>query len=182
MERERENTGMDRQNKTKQMTFCAVMTALGVVCLMIASMMPGMRIALAAIAGVIAAFTVVQGGIKYGVMTVIATAILAFLFAPGKEIALLYAVFFGPYTLIKNLIERLNRMWLEWVLKFAFCITVSGGLFLFADQVLAMVPAVLAQSILIFLPVVAIVFAAYDVVFSKLIAYMFSRFHPERKM
>ena len=158
---------MDRQNRTKQLTFSAMMTALGVVCLMIASAIPGMRIALAAIAGVIAAFSVVQGGMKYGVMTVIATALLAFLLVPGKEIALVYAVFFGPYTLIKNWIERLNRMWLEWVLKLAFCVTVSGCLFLFADQVLAMVPPVLAQSVLLFLPVTAMVFAAYDVVFSN---------------
>ena len=159
------------------MTFCAMMTALGVVCLMISSILPGMRIALAAIAGVIAAMTVVQGGLKYGVMTVAATAVLSFLLVPGKEIALLYTAFFGPYTLVKNLIERLNSLPLEWVLKLLFCAVDAALLFLFADQVVAMVPEILTQHIWIFLPAVMAVFAAYDIVFSKLIAYMFERMH-----
>ena len=113
----------------------------------------------------------------YGLLTVIATALLSALIVPAKEIALLYAAFFGPYTLVKNLIERLHNLPLEWVLKLLFCGIVSALLFLFADSVLAMVPAVLASHIWLFLPAVLFVFAAYDIVFSKLIVYLFQRLH-----
>lgn len=165
------------QNKTKILTFCAMMTALSLLCLIMASAMPGMRLAFTAIAGVVAALTVVQGNLKYGLFTVVATAILSVLIVPAKEIALLYAVFFGPYTLVKNLIERLHNLILEWVLKLIFCAVVAALLFVFADSVLAMVPAVLAGQIWLFLPAVLVVFAAYDIVFSKLIVYVFERMH-----
>ena len=145
--------------------------------LMMGSMMPGMWVAFTAIAGVVAALTVVQGNLAYGLLTVIATALLSALIVPAKEIALLYAAFFGPYTLVKNLIERLHNLPLEWVLKLLFCGIVSALLFLFADSVLAMVPAVLASHIWLFLPAVLFVFAAYDIVFSKLIVYLFQRLH-----
>lgn len=165
------------QSKTKTLTFCAMMTALGILFLMMGSMMPGMWVAFTAIAGVVAALTVVQGNLAYGLLTVIATALLSALIVPAKEIALLYAAFFGPYTLVKNLIERLHNLPLEWVLKLLFCGIVSALLFLFADSVLAMVPAVLASHIWLFLPAVLFVFAAYDIVFSKLIVYLFHRLH-----
>ena len=165
------------QSKTKTLTFCAMMTALGILFLMMGSMMPGMWVAFTAIAGVVAALTVVQGNLAYGLLTVIATALLSALIVPAKEIALLYAAFFGPYTLVKNLIERLHKLPLEWVLKLLFCGIVSALLFLFADSVLAMLPAVLASHIWLFLPAVLFVFAAYDIVFSKLIVYLFQRLH-----
>ncbi|MDD6986339.1 MAG: hypothetical protein PUI53_03560 [Butyricicoccus porcorum] len=165
------------QSKTKTLTFCAMMTALGILFLMMGSMMPGMWVAFTAIAGVVAALTVVQGNLAYGLLTVIATALLSALIVPAKEIALLYAAFFGPYTLVKNLIERLHNLPLEWVLKLLFCGIVSALLFLFADSVLAMVPAVLASHIWLFLPALLFVFAAYDIVFSKLIVYLFQRLH-----
>ncbi len=168
---------MEKQDKTRRLTFCAIMTALGVLFLMMGSMMPGMRVAFTAIAGVVAALAVVQGNLAYGLLTVVATAILSALIVPAKEIALLYATFFGPYTLVKNLIERLHKLPLEWVLKLLFCGSVAMLLFTFADSVLAMVPAVLASHIWLFLPVVLVVFAAYDIVFSKLIAYLFQRLH-----
>ncbi len=168
---------MEKQDKTRRLTFCAIMTALGVLFLMMGSMMPGMRVAFTAIAGVVAALAVVQGNLAYGLLTVVATAILSALIVPAKEIALLYATFFGPYTLVKNLIERLHKLPLEWVLKLLFCGIVAMLLFTFADSVLAMVPAVLASHIWLFLPVVLVVFAAYDIVFSKLIAYLFQRLH-----
>lgn len=168
---------MERNTKNKTLTLCAMMTALGLLCLLMAAMMPGMRLAFTAIAGVVVAIVVVHGNLGYGLLTVIATAILGLLLVPAKEIVLLYAAFFGPYTLVKNLIERLKKLPLEWVLKLLFCAADAALLFLFADQVAAMVPEMLAAHISLFLPAVLIVFVAYDIVFSKLIAYVFKRMH-----
>ena len=164
-------------SKTKTLTFCAMMTALGVLFLMMASMIPGMRIGLTAIASVVAALTIVQGSLTYGLITVIATAIVSAWIVPAKEIVLLYATFFGPYTLVKNLIERLHNLPLEWVLKLAFCGGISALLFVFADSVLALIPVVLAENIWLFLPAVLLAFAAYGIVFSQLIVYLFQRLH-----
>ncbi len=157
---------MERQNNTKRLTFCSMMTAFGVVLLLMASVIPGVRLALTAVAGVVAALVVVQYGLRYGLLTVIATAIISLLLVSAKEIVLLYSTFFGPYTLIKNLIERLHRLPLEWVLKLGFCVLISALMFLFADQVVAMVPNILAAHIWMFLPAVAVVFVAYDIEFT----------------
>ena len=168
---------MERNTKNKTLTLCAMMTALGLLCLLMAAMMPGMRLAFTAIAGVVASIAVVHGNLGYGLLTVVATAILALFLVPAKEIVLLYVVFFGPYTLIKNLIERIKKLPVEWVLKLLFCAADAALLFLFADQVAAMVPEMLKAHIWLFLPAVLVAFAAYDLVFSTLIAYVFKRLH-----
>lgn len=84
---------MERKHNNT-LTFCAMMAALSIVVLLLGSLLPGMRLTVAAIAGMIAALAVLRGGLGYGVLTVLATAILAFLLLPSKEVALIYAAFF----------------------------------------------------------------------------------------
>ncbi|MDO4174301.1 MAG: hypothetical protein Q4D42_06010 [Eubacteriales bacterium] len=168
---------MQRQDQTKYMTFGAIMAALGVVLLLLGSIIPGMRLSCVAIASVLAAMVFVRCGFGYALLCVIATALLSFLLVPAKEVGLLYAVFFGPYALIKNGIERLHNLPLEWVVKLAYCGVTAVLLFWFSDQVLAMVPELLAAHLWLYLPVILILFAVYDIVFSKLIAYLSHYLH-----
>ena len=168
---------MQRENQTQRLTFSASMTALGVILLLLGSMLPGMRVACAAVAGVAASLVVIRCGLLYALLRVVATAVLSFLLVPAKELALLYAVFFGPYALVKNLIERLHRLPLEWILKLVYCGTVAAMLFRLSEQVLAMVPEMLAAHFWLYLPAVLLIFAAYDIVFSKWIGYLFQRLH-----
>ena len=168
---------MQRENQTQRLTFSASMTALGVILLLLGSMLPGMRVACAAVAGVAASLVVIRCGLLYALLSVVATAVLSFLLVPAKELALLYAVFFGPYALVKNLIERLHRLPLEWILQLVYCGTVAAMLFRLSEQVLAMVPEMLAAHFWLYLPAVLLIFAAYDIVFSKWIGYLFQRLH-----
>lgn len=168
---------MQRQNQTQTLTFGAIMTALGVILLLLGSILPGMHMACAAIAGVAVSLVVIRCGLLYALLSVIATALVSFLLVPAKELVLVYVVFFGPYTLVKNLIERLHRLPMEWVLKLLYCGITAAALFFLSEQVLAVVPASLAAHFWLYLPVVLLVFAAYDIVFSKLIAYLFHHLH-----
>ena len=168
---------MQRENQTQRLTFSASMTALGVILLLLGSMLPGMRVACAAVAGVAASLVVIRCGLLYALLSVVATAVLSFLLVPAKELALLYVVFFGPYALVKNLIERLHRLPLEWILKLVYCGAVAAMLFRLSEQVLAMVPEMLAAHFWLYLPAVLLIFAAYDIVFSKWIGYLFQRLH-----
>ncbi|HBI64644.1 MAG TPA: hypothetical protein DDX51_05955 [Clostridiales bacterium] len=169
-----------RTTQTKKLTVSAMMTAVGVVLLLLASMLPGMQLASAAVAGAAAAIVVVRGGTGYGLLTVAATALLAWLIVPAKGLVLLYTAFFGPYALVKNRIERLHRLPLEWALKLLFCAAAAVLLFRFSEQVLELVPEQLAAHLWLFLPAVLAAFAAYDIVFSKLIAYFADRLHLDR--
>lgn len=164
---------MEKHNNT--LTFCAMMVALSVVVMLLGSMLPGMRLTVAALAGVIAVLAVIRGNLGYGVLTVLATAILSFLLLPSKEVALIYAAFFGPYTIVKNLIERIHRQPVEWVLKLLFCGVMTILLLVVSSSLLNLVPAVLAQHTWVLLPIILVVFVLYDIAFSKVIAYLFER-------
>jgi len=99
-----------------------------------------MRIALCAVIVVMAALTVVRCGKKTGTAQYAVTAILAFILIPDKYFVGFYALFLGHYAVCKSLIESLNKLWLEWVLKLILinvCILIAVVLLKFiADVVL----------------------------------------------
>lgn len=103
--------------KTRTLATAALMTAVSVVLLYAASVLPTGRLALVAIASILPAAAVLSGGIKWGLLVYAATAALSLILLPNKTAALLYAVLLGHYSLLKSLIERLNRLVLEWILK-----------------------------------------------------------------
>ncbi len=103
--------------KTRTLATVALMTAVSVVLLYAASVLPTGRLALVAIASILPAAAVLSGGIKWGLLVYAATAALSLILLPNKTAALLYAVLLGHYSLLKSLIERLNRLVLEWILK-----------------------------------------------------------------
>ena len=55
---------MERKHNNT-LTFCAMMAALSIVVLLLGSLLPGMRLTVAAIAGMIAALAVLRGGLGY---------------------------------------------------------------------------------------------------------------------
>ncbi len=166
---------MEKHNN--KLTFCAMMVALGVVVMLLGSLLPGMRLTVAALAGMIAVLAVIRGSLGYGILTVLATAILSFLLLPSKEVALIYVAFFGPYTIVKNLIERIHRQPVEWILKLLFCGVITIMLLVVSGSLLNLVPAMLTKHIWLLLPMILFVFVLYDIAFSKIIAYLFEHMH-----
>lgn len=162
-------------SKTGKMAAGGVFSALALLFLLAASILPGGHLACAALAGVVGAIVLVCCGWKTSVISWIAVSVLALLLSPSKGCALLYTVFFGPYTLLKNWIERLRKVPAEWTLKYLFCVVVAVLLFLFSKEVLGLFPTVIAGRIWLFLPAVAVAFLAYDIVFSKMIYLIVSR-------
>lgn len=152
-----------------------VLSALALLFLLAASMLPAGRLGCAALAGVVGAVVLIRCGWRTGMMSWIAVSVLALLLSPNKGSAVLYTIFFGPYTLIKNRIERLNCAPAEWLLKLLFCLAVSVLVFFFSADVLGLFPPVIAGKLWLFLPAVTAAFAAYDIVFSKMIAMLLAR-------
>ena len=104
---------------TKLLARGAVLTALGVVLLHLAGLVPGGSLALTALAGLLPAAVILSGGLKWGCLTWGATSALALVLLPNKAVAVLYALVLGPYSIWKSLVERLGRMIPEWILKLA---------------------------------------------------------------
>lgn len=83
--------------------------------------------------------TIIEFGVKYGVVFFMASAILSFLVIGNKIQWLVYVFTFGNYGLIKYLIERDRSMVLEYVLKLIYANIAVLALF-FAVKAFVYIP------------------------------------------
>lgn len=104
--------------RTKKIALCGMLTALSVVLMMLTGIITIGTFALPALAGIVAVIAVIEGSVKYGISVYIASGVISALLAPDKEAVIYYIVFFGYYPVIKALIERINKHFIQWVLKF----------------------------------------------------------------
>ncbi|SMC40207.1 hypothetical protein [Papillibacter cinnamivorans] len=157
------------KERTKTLSFAAVLAALSLVVLFLSAVAPTGRLALVAVAGLLPAAAVIRFGIPGGLFCYAVTGILSLLLLPDKGTAVLYLLFFGHYPVVKSLIERLGKLPLEWFLKLcvfnALLFVLYFGFFtLFAETV----PAVADFALFAFLLGNA-AFIVYDLGFSRLI-------------
>ncbi len=115
--------------KAKLTAFCGMMTALSVVLMAITTILPALMYVLPLITGVAVFIVADVSNKKWGAGVYFATAILSVLLITDKEAALTYAMFFGYYPLIRDLIGRLPKA-ISIIIKFvAFnCAAVLIGL------------------------------------------------------
>lgn len=101
------------------MAFCGVMSAVSVVILLLAGILPTLSYALTALAGISLTLLVMEFGEKYAVMSYIAIALISMLLLPDKEPALLFTLILGWYPIGKARFERIKPVWLEYLAKIA---------------------------------------------------------------
>jgi hypothetical protein len=104
-------------NKTRAVTLTGLLTALIVVFIYIASVLPTGRWGLVAVSSLFAVAAVIEMGIGSAVFVFIASGVLSALLVPVKTEALIYVLFFGYYPIIKSLSERLKPFALCWGVK-----------------------------------------------------------------
>ena len=158
-------------NSARTVALSAVLTAVSLVFLYIATLAPSGRMGLTAVAGLFPAAAVVSCGLPAGFLCYGGTAILSFLLLTDKGLALLYLVFFGLYPMVKGLIERLRRLPLELVLKLAFFNAVLSLVLIgFSSLLFSLVPW---EDLPLGLLYAAgnVVFLIYDLGFSKVIGF-----------
>ena len=167
---------MRRRGAVGKVAYPAVLSALALILVYLASVAPSGSWGIVAAAGLLPAAAVISVSLTAGFMCWAAAAILAFLLAPDKLCALLFGVLFGLYPMVKSLVERLRKKPLEYVLKLAFfnaaftviCLTMTAA-------VAASLPRVLGSSAWVLYGLANVVFLLYDYGFSKLIALYINR-------
>lgn len=165
--------------KTKNIARVALLAAAALVLLIIAGFAPSAQLGLTAVAGIASALAVIHMGIGGGFLCWAVVAVLGFIIVPTKGCAVMYAIFFGVYPVIKSLIERLNTLWLEWLIKLLFfnavltvCIFALKALFFEgAEEILKYIPLLYLGG--------SIVFIIYDIGFSRLISFYYGRVNPK---
>ncbi len=153
---------------TKRLARLAILGAIGVVLLLLASVLPAGRLALVAVSSLPVCVTLMCYGIKWSVGVFAVTAALGALLYPGAA-AIMYLAFFGFYPIAKSLFERIPSTLWCWVCKyalytFAFLIywLLAKALFTFTGKEL---------SWFVLYPLGAAVFFLYDRAYSSLIRY-----------
>ncbi len=136
----------ERSKKTRTLTVCAMMSALGVVTLYLGSIIEVIDISMAVIASLFVIFTVIEygGAAPWAVYAV--TGVLSAVLLPNKFPAAMYILFFGFYPILKEKIEKLpSRVW-QWAIKeavFNVCLVVlmilAKWLFFFEGEILTVI-------------------------------------------
>lgn len=155
--------------KTKDLTRAAMLAALSVAVLLLASAAPTAQLALVALASLPSVALVLRGGYGIALAHYAVTAALALLLVPDKTCALWYAIVLGHYAIVKAWIEHLRRAWLEWLLKLLVFAAVSTLLYTaFSAAFFALLPQ--RQTWLLFAALL-VCFLVYDLGLSRLIGF-----------
>ena len=158
----------DRHASIKQLTFCAMLVALGVIFLGIGALIEVLDISMAVIASICVIIPMIEYGKGTPWMVYAAISVLSLLLLPNKFPAALFALFAGFYPILKEKLERKNTV-IRWILKelifnISLAIIVLLYFFLFFKGTIQ-VPWMIAVAIIL----AELVFILYDKAISKLI-------------
>lgn len=146
--------------QSKRIAFCGMMTALGVVLLLVGNLVGIGTYAAPMLTGLLTLPAGKEWGAKYQVLLWLAIGLLALILLSDVEESLMFLGFFGWYPIARPKLEQLPRM-LGWVIKFlAFNLPVIA---LEALVILILAPEALEPAFLLVLWVVGnVIFLVYD--------------------
>lgn len=104
---------------TKQLVSGSILTALTIIILYLTLLIPTNTLTLLTLASITVPIALIRENVKTSFMVYITSSLLGVILLP-LNISLLYILFFGCYGIIKYFIEKLDRIPLEWLLKFIF--------------------------------------------------------------
>lgn len=156
--------------KTKKIALNGVLGALAVVCLLMADILPTNKISLYALSSFFVSVAIIEGGIGSGWLFYLSTGLLSLILVPDKVMVVPYILFFGIYGIVKFYIEKLERISLEYILKFVYFNACAAIILVGASALLDEMP-VLKFPWYLLLAGAEIVFFIYDIVYTMFINY-----------
>lgn len=110
-----------RQQKSWAMAYCGIVAALCVALMLLGAVIPIAMFIAPAVAGFLIATVCVECGMQMALTAYAAVNLLALLFVPDKEVALIFTVLLGYYPLAKPKFERIRPALLRCVCKLLLC-------------------------------------------------------------
>ena len=150
--------------------------ALGTTVLYIGSFVEALDITMAVIASLLTVVMVIEYGKGAPWSVFCVTAFLSLILLPNKFPALLYALFFGYYPIIKENIERIRLRFLKWTIKLSV-FAAATVLLLILTKLFTGELDVPKGSLLIVIFVIlsAVTLVLYDIVLTRIISYYIIR-------
>ena len=109
------------QRKSWAMAYCGIVAALCVALMLLGAVIPIAMFIAPAVAGFLIATVCVECGLQMALTAYAAVSLLALLFVPDKEVALIFTVLLGYYPLVKPKFERIRPALLRGVCKLLLC-------------------------------------------------------------
>ena len=103
--------------KSGKIALCGIITALSVIFMFLAGLIPLTTYAAPAFAGILLLSVVIETSRHYAFLVYIATSILSFIIIPNREASIFYISLFGYYPIIKELILKISNKFLCLILK-----------------------------------------------------------------
>ena len=110
-----------RQQKSWAMAYCGIVAALCVALMLLGTVIPIAMFIAPAVAGFLIATVCVECGMQMALTAYAAVSLLALLFVPDREVALIFTVLLGYYPLAKPKFERIRPALLRCVCKLLLC-------------------------------------------------------------
>lgn len=105
------------QRKSWAMAYCGIVAALCVALMLLGAVIPIAMFIAPAVAGFLIATVCVECGLQMALTAYAAVSLLALLFVPDKEVALIFTALLGYYPLVKPKFERIRPALLRGVCK-----------------------------------------------------------------
>lgn len=154
----------------KKVAFSGVLSALTVILLYFAFILPSGKISLYALSSLPVALAVLEFGIGAGASVYVASSLIAF-FITGIFGSLPYILFFGAYSLLKYYIEKSGKLIYELISKIICFNILLLIYYLFTVKLLTMPIGIIGDMLYILFAAAQIIFFVYDYVFSRLLYY-----------
>lgn len=160
---------------TKKLVLSGIMTALCVMFLYLSCIIPTNTIFLFLFSTIFIAIIVVECGTYFAFSAYLSVSILSLLILPNKLLALYFILFFGYYPIIKLFIERLNNIYIEWIIKIiSFNLALIIAYFVVKSLFFNLLNFKISFPILIILS--EIIFIIYDIAQSYGISFYLNKF------
>lgn len=156
--------------ESKGIAFGGLSTALVIICLYLGTIIRNNKISFIALATFIASIPYMTGSILLGVLSYVASALLALLLIPGKEYALFY-LFLGIYPLVK-LISEGHGVLKEYIIKYIWFNGTFLALYYIFKSIIKIDERLKNIGLIVLIIITAeIFFYIYDYVFTRFIMF-----------
>ena len=154
-----------------RLTACAMLSALGVVMLILGSFVEVVDISMAVIASLLCIFAVIEYGGASPWLVFSVTGVLSLILPmPNRTPAVMYVFFFGYYPIIKEKLERLNKV-LCWFLKEVIFNIALAAILLIVKFVLMPTVSEPLWMVATLIIMAELVFILYDIALTRLISF-----------
>ena len=162
---------------TKKITLSAMLTALGVVIMLLGAVIETLDLTVGAIASLIVVFVFVEIGKPYHWLVWLCTSLITALIYPGSALWIEYLLIFGIYPILKAYIEKLPK-WSWWPVKLVYVNSVVGLLALATEKLLG-IPFFEDEGIwmrVLFWGLLNVAFVMYDIFLRTLLRVYFAKY------